>query len=220
VSSFKLAAGASGGLPAQGPIAQNEPNLPGGAGRDGASGTWDAGQMRKTNPISAVAAVGSPRYSSIPSFQSSGAGRGAIVQNEPNSAGRPGPRRAKCAKRTQFPAGPGGTRPGGRGTRVKCAKRTQFPAAEIPHHSSIPLFQRSNLMPIVQNEPNFRRPRYPTIPVFHYSNVPIRCRSCETKPIAPWKVSGEDAQPTKSRGPIVRNEPNLARLGPGRVSDG
>jgi hypothetical protein len=32
--------------------AQNEANLPGGAGWDGAPGTWDAGQMRQTNPIS------------------------------------------------------------------------------------------------------------------------------------------------------------------------
>ncbi len=35
-------------------------------------------------------------------------------------------RRAKCAKRTQFPAGTGGTRLQGRGTRGKCAKRSQF----------------------------------------------------------------------------------------------
>jgi hypothetical protein len=40
--------------------------------------------------------------------------REPIVQNEPNWAGRPRPRKAKCAKRTQL-AG------------VKCAKRTQFP---------------------------------------------------------------------------------------------
>ncbi len=33
----------------------------------------------------------------------------------------------KCAKRTQFAAGPDGTGPQGRGTRGKCAKRTQFP---------------------------------------------------------------------------------------------
>jgi len=40
----------------------------------------------------------------------------------------------------------------------------------------------------VQNEPNSspgsRWRRYPTIPVFHHSTVPILCRSCETKPIA------------------------------------
>ncbi len=34
-------------------------------------------------------------------------------------------------------------------------------------------------------------------------------RSRETKPIAPGKVSGEDAPPAKSQGSIVRNKPNL-----------
>jgi hypothetical protein len=59
----------------------------------------------------------------------------AIVRNEPNLAGPPAPRRAKCAKRTQL--GPAS----GRG---------------IP---TIPRFQHSNPMPIVQNEPNFRQGR-------------------------------------------------------------
>jgi len=35
-------------------------------------------------------------------------------------------REQKRAKRTQFPAGPGGTRPQGRRAKGKCAKRTQF----------------------------------------------------------------------------------------------
>ncbi len=37
--------------------------------------------------------------------------------------------------------------------------------------------------PIVQNEPNFRRARYHSIPLFHHSSIPVRCLSCETKPI-------------------------------------
>ena len=37
-----------------------------------------------------------------------------------------GPLRAEHAKRTQFPAAPGGTGPDGRGTRDKRAKRSQF----------------------------------------------------------------------------------------------
>jgi len=45
--------------------------IPGGAGWDGATGAGDEGRMRKTNPISADAAVESPPYSSIPSFQHS-----------------------------------------------------------------------------------------------------------------------------------------------------
>jgi hypothetical protein len=34
------------------------------------------------------------------------------------------------------------------------AKQTQFPVAGIPHHSTIPPFQRSNPMPIVRNKAN------------------------------------------------------------------
>ncbi len=87
-----------------GPIAQNEPNLAWRRGRRRRNvqnepnfALWDEGQMRKTNPISrlrisdcglcktnpisAVAAVESPQYSTIPAVQSD----------------------ANCAKRTQFP---------------------------------------------------------------------------------------------------------------------
>jgi len=129
--------------------------------------------------------------------------------------------RAYRAKRTQFPATPDGTRPEGRGTQgqscetkpicwVDRAKRTQFPAAEIPHHSHIPLFQRSNPMPIVRNK----------------ANCPLgRCRArtpnprraerllCETKPIS--------GRPGPRECPIVRNEANLPRrIGNGRGRPG
>jgi hypothetical protein len=33
------------------------------------------------------------------------------------------------------------------------------------------------------NKPNFRQTRYPTIPLFYYSSIPIRCRWRETKPL-------------------------------------
>jgi len=58
------------------------------------------------------------------------------------------------AKQSQFPAGPAGTGPGGRGTKM-------------------------------QNEANFWAPAggIPSIPLFHYSTIPIRCRLCKTKPI-------------------------------------
>jgi hypothetical protein len=36
--------------------------------------------------------------------------------------------------------------------------------------------------PIVQNEPNLPAVGIPTIPLLHYSSIPIRCRLCETKP--------------------------------------
>ncbi len=37
--------------------------------------------------------------------------------------------------------------------------------------------------------------------------------SRETKPFAPRKMSGGDARPTKSGGPVVRNKPNFGRGG-------
>ncbi len=45
--------------------------------------------------------------------------RRPTVQNEPNFAGRPGSRRARRTKRTQFPARPGGMGPPGRGTNAR-----------------------------------------------------------------------------------------------------
>jgi len=57
-----------------------------------------------------------------------------IVQNEPNSSSRTGPRRAKCAKRTQFA--------GGRDT-------------PLFYYSIIPAFQPH---PLVRNEANLRAP--------------------------------------------------------------
>ena len=53
----------------------------------------------------------------------------------------------------------------------------------------------------MQNEPNSRPSRYPTIPLFYHSTIPIRCQSCETNPIS--------AEAGRWDRPIVRNEPNL-----------
>ncbi len=61
---------------------------------------------------------------------------GGKMQNEPNLTGRPGPRRTKRAKRTQFRSGP-------------------WPRHS--HYSCIPPFQHSSPMPIVQNKANLRR---------------------------------------------------------------
>jgi hypothetical protein len=73
---------------------------------------------------------------------------------------RPGGRGTNVRNKPNFPAVPRGARPQRRGTRGKRAKRTQFPVAEIP---ALPIF--------------------PTIPLFYYSSIPIRCRWCETKPL-------------------------------------
>jgi hypothetical protein len=89
--------------------------------------------------------------------------RRRIVRNEPNFPRAPGNGRGR----------PGPEAPPG----SDYAKRTQFPAVEMSHHSNIPLFQRSNPIPIVRNKANWppgnRRRRYPTIPSipsFHHSN--------------------------------------------------
>jgi hypothetical protein len=84
-------------------------------------------------------------------------------QNKPNL-----PRSVKCAKRSQFPAVPGGAGPGGPGPRDESCK---------------------------------------TKPICHPACWDWRDRSRETKPIAPWKVSGGDAQPTKSRGLSCETNP-------------
>jgi hypothetical protein len=115
----------------------------------------------------------------------------------------------KCAKRTQScetkPICPG--RPGvGAGGRDRdgspgsnCTKRSQFARRRGA---------------IVRNKPNSAANRAKRTQFDHLPRRGRRDRSCETKPIGPRKMSGEDAQPTKSRGAIVRNEPNSRR---GRV---
>ncbi len=168
------------------------------------------------------------------------------MRNEPNSSIADcglqigdRPTVAHCAKRTQFPVGPGGTRPHGRGTRGNRAKRTQFPAGPGG--------------PIVRNEANFASgggaggarggPVGPVTPSFHYSLIPgfqfpaasrrvKRAKRtqfpagtewdevpgawdvgqmCKTKPICRWDRAGRDLRGA-GRGAIVQNEPNFTTL--------
>ena len=73
----------------------------------------------------------------------------------------------------------------------------------------------------VRNEPNFRRPRYPTIPVFHCSSVPIRCLSCKTKPI--WECVGRRRQTLDQVDGRLYQESiaqNKAKLGQDGISGG
>ncbi len=117
-----------------GEVAQNEANLPPdrqrgpgwsqacqtkpNVGRLGYLGdrTRDAGQMRQTNPIPGRPT--GPYHSNIPLFQYSSSM--PIVRNKPNFP--PDDCGADFAKRTQFPAAPGGTKPQGRGARGKTCK--------------------------------------------------------------------------------------------------
>jgi hypothetical protein len=76
-----------------------------------------------------------------------------------------------CTKRTQFPAAGQDPRdrsrqtkpiaPGPAGRAIAGAtvqNEPNFRRAEVPHHSNTPLFQHSDPMPIVQNEPNSQEP--------------------------------------------------------------
>jgi hypothetical protein len=72
---------------------------------------------------------------------------------------------------------------------------------------------RQGLWDVVQTNPIGRSKLCKTNPICCPRHRDQRDRSGETKPIAPWKVSGEDAQPTKSPGPIAPNKPNLGRCG-------
>ena len=56
------------------------------------------------------------------------------------------------------------------------------------------------------NEPNFRWPGYPTMPLFHHSSVPVLCLSCETKPIGP----GAAGHNFTVQNPMVRSTPVAA----------
>ncbi len=46
--------------------------------------------------------------------------------------------------------------------------------------------------------------------------IPRRCQHAKQSQFGPWKMSGEDAQPTKSRGAIVRNKANSCTMPIGR----
>jgi hypothetical protein len=99
-------------------------------------------------------------------------------------------RKVECAKQTQFSAG-GRCHPPGGG----CAEQTQFPAHRISQHSTALSFRHSSPMPIVQNEPNFRRGRVGR-------ELGDEGRTCKTNPILPV-----------GRGPGGRNAQNKPNFG-------
>jgi hypothetical protein len=143
-----------------------------------------AGPLCKTKPIwSGLGKVGAPtderRETNPVCRRPRWLGPGPFVQNEANFAGRSAPRRAKCAKRTQFAAGrPDVSEPivqneaklgrdrvsGQRSILYEGTFAGKWNAQNEPNfqptgYPTIPVFQRSNPMPIVQNEPNSRQRR-------------------------------------------------------------
>jgi hypothetical protein len=156
--------GATGGVE-RGAIVQNEPNFA--TRRAGTSGAITRNKAncspgrcraRTPNPRRAEGVSCETKPISRPRRGGRGqrdAGRGPIVQNEANLAGRVGSRRAKCAKQTQFPAVPGGP-PSAldprttASRRTDCAKRTQFRRVGRGRRGE----RRGR---IVRNEANFHR---------------------------------------------------------------
>ncbi len=141
-----------------GPIAQNEPNLAWRRGRRRRNvqnepnfALWDEGQMRKTNPISPAGPTEPPR--------------GPIVRNKanwpPEGVGRGRPTLDQVE---------GGLH-GGPGPIVQ--NEANLPGG-ARWDEAWGLGRGAN----AQNEPNFRRPRYPTIPLFHSSNPGVRRAFC------------------------------------------
>ncbi len=129
---------------------------------------------------------------------------------------------ADCAKRTQFgrsggapegkicktnpiPATPGGTGPQGRRTRGQSCETKPISPLRIADRGLGTDLRRDapaacRLGPVVQTNPIGWSELCKTNPIRHPARWDQRDRSRETKLIAPWKVSGGDAQPTKSRG--------------------
>ncbi len=147
---------------------------------------------------------------------------GSIVRNKANlglGGTRPG---GGHAKQTQF-----GTVPQ-RGVRDMAYKQTQFPRVRAGAGDRLcetkPIGQAhpQAVQDVLYKQTHFRRVQAgvgvqlcktnpmpnghvaPAIPLFHHSSVPIRCRSCETKPIATPCRSGD----RRSQGPSVRNKAN------------
>lgn len=85
-------------------------------------------------------------------------------KNKANSwrAGRLGTRRIRETKPNLGRMGHLGD---GASGRANGAKRTQFPPGQIPHHSTIPSFRRSNPLRNVQNKPNSGRAGLPVAPI-------------------------------------------------------
>jgi hypothetical protein len=184
----------------QEPITQNKAKL----GQDGTSG----GRCPREGPIVRNKANSSISDCGLRIGTRAAAGR-PIVQNEPNFAGRPDTplfqysiippfqSDADCAKRSQFPATPGGTRPGGWGTWGNRVKQSQFGG------------------PIVRNEANF--PAWPggagpgrrgtwDERQMHKTN-PISRRGRATLP----RPSTLRPRPRRER--LCKTKPNLGELG-------
>jgi hypothetical protein len=146
--------------------------------------------------------------------------RRSIVQNEPNLAGRPGHRRAKCAKRTQFLAAPGEPWPQGRRTKANRAKQSQFARSfwkrQVLRGKRVMVKYTGIRLP--QNKANFRRlAKPPEGPVARNKANSRRAgpwlgQSCKTNPI-PGGAGSDGVTGTRDEGESCETKPNLGGLG-------
>jgi hypothetical protein len=101
-----------------------------------------------------------PAAGRLPCGLSRPACAGQLCETNPIPGGRD-TRPFHCSIIPPFPAGPGGTGPGGRGTRGQLCETkpiSAVAAAESPHYSSIPSFHRSNPRLIMRNKAKLGRP--------------------------------------------------------------
>ena len=216
--------------------ADREIGVPGGDGaKRNQFGRGPESEMRKTNPISGGVSSGKSQVSSKADAAEVRRGRPTYEdahQTKPiyseskhrisalgeSTYDKSGPHEAS-AKQSQIGAG-WEVLWAARQEGAKGAKRTQFP---LPGRSG----GRRSWGPIVQNEPNSRRRRYPSIPLFHHSSpVPIvqneanshhqadreigapGRRLCKTNPNGSSRWSVVSNRPEKQ---TCKNEPDLPK---------
>ncbi len=135
------------------------------------------------------------------------------------------PSGATCAKRTQFPAAPGGPWPRGVGRGANVQNEANFvnrDEANVQNEPNLPggAGRRSlapppsgptPAKPIVQNEPNFR----PCRAGRGHRGRGARGNRAKRTQFARWGRAGRGPG-GGGRGANAQNEPNLARAGPGR----
>jgi len=102
--------------------------------------------------------------------------RGAVVQTNPIG------RSQSCETNPIFPAASGGTSPQGVGRGTNAQNEPNFRCRRV-ERSRRGMARGANVRNKANWPPGSRSRRYPTIPLFYYSSIPIRCRWCETKPL-------------------------------------
>jgi hypothetical protein len=208
------------------PSVRNKPNLPDGAERDGPCAR-DVGQSCETKPnLGALGYLGTGAGGACRAKQSQfgwsqscdNASLPSVVPATNPIWRRPGGvRGTKCAKRTQFPDCGLGTDLRRDAGPVACRLRPaegrivqNEPNFAMRHGHPFGFALRAGFARGFESwarapMPLFRQAGYPTIPIFHYSIIPVRCLLCKTKPISgrtERDASRQDTTKTNCRGVV------------------